>query len=396
MTISERAKNINPSQTLAITAQALKMKRYGKKVISFGAGEPDFNTPENIREAAISAIKKGFTHYTTNSGIIELKEAIAEKLKKDNNIEYKTSEIMVSTGAKQCLFNTILTICNPGDEVLLPIPCWVSYTEQIKFAQAVPVFIPTYYHEAFKLNAKQVEEKITPRTKLIILNSPNNPTGAVYDLEELKKIAQLLLKYNIYCICDEIYEKLIYDEAKHLSMASLGEEVKNKIITINGVSKSYAMTGWRIGYAAASEEIIKGMSKIQGHSTSNPNSIAQKASVEALGGKQDTIETMRKEFDKRRRYMVTRLNEIEGISCLMSPGAFYAFPDVKEILEREIDYNGNIIKNSFDLSNYILKEAEVAVVPGIAFEAEGYLRISYATSMENIKEGLDRIEKLLK
>jgi aspartate aminotransferase len=346
MTISERVKNINPSQTLAITAQALKMKREGKKVISFGAGEPDFDTPENIGEAAISAIKKGFTHYTTNSGIIELKEAITKKLKEDNNIEYKTSEIMVSTGAKQCLFNTILTICNPGDEVLLPIPCWVSYTEQIKFAQAVPVFIPTYYHESFKLNAKQVEEKITPRTKLIILNSPN--------------------------------------------------EVKNKIITINGVSKSYAMTGWRIGYAAGSEEIIKGMSKIQGHSTSNPNSIAQKASVEALGGKQDTIEKMRKEFDKRRQYMVTRLNETEGISCLMPPGAFYAFPDVKEILEREIDYNGNKIKNSFDLSNYILKAAEVAVVPGIAFEAEGYLRISYATSMENIKEGLDRIEKLLK
>jgi len=396
MTISERVKNINPSQTLAITAQALKMKRDGKKVISFGAGEPDFDTPENIGEAAISAIKKGFTHYTTNSGIIELKEAIAEKFKKDNNIEYKISEIMVSTGAKQCLFNTILTICNPGDEVLLPIPCWVSYTEQIKFAQAVPVFIPTYYHEAFRLNAKQVEEKITPRTKLIILNSPNNPTGAVYDPEELKKIAQLLLKYNIYCICDEIYEKLIYDEAKHLSMASLGNEVKNKIITINGVSKSYAMTGWRIGYVAGSEEIIKGMSKIQGHSTSNPNSIAQKASAEALGGKQDTIEKMRKEFDKRRQYMVTRLNEIEGISCLMPPGAFYAFPDVKEILERKIDYNGNKIKNSFDLSNYILKEAEVAIVPGIAFEAEGYLRISYATSMENIKEGLDRIEKLLK
>ena len=396
MTISERVKNINPSQTLAITAQALKMKMDGKKVISFGAGEPDFDTPENIREAAILAIKKGFTHYTTNSGIIELKEAIAEKLKKDNNIEYKTSEIMVSTGAKQCLFNTILTICNPGDEVLLPIPCWVSYTEQIKFAQAVPVFIPTYYHEAFKLNAKQVEEKITPRTKLIILNSPNNPTGAVYDPEELKKIAQLLLKYNIYCICDEIYEKMIYDEAKNLSMASLGDEVKNKIITINGVSKSYAMTGWRIGYAAGSEEIIKGMSKIQGHSTSNPNSIAQKASVEALGGKQDTIEKMRKEFDKRRQYMATRLNEIEGMSCLMPSGAFYAFPDVKEILKREIDYNGNKIKNSFDLSNYILKEAEVAVVPGIAFEAEGYLRISYATSMENIKEGLDRIEKLLK
>ena len=396
MTISERVKNINPSQTLAITAQALKMKREGKKVISFAAGEPDFSTPENIKEEAISTIKENFTHYTASSGIIELKEAIVEKLKKDNEIEYKTSEIIVSTGAKQCLFNTILTICNPGDEVLLPTPCWVSYTEQIKFAGAVPVFIITHQEEDFKLSAAQVEEKITPRTKLIILNSPNNPTGAVYDLEELNKIAQLLLKYNIYCICDEIYEKLIYDNAKHLSLASLSDEIKEKIITINGVSKSYAMTGWRIGYAAGPEEIIKGMSKIQGHSTSNPNSIAQKASVEALSGKQDTIEEMRKAFDERRKNMIKRLNEIEGISCLTPAGAFYAFPNVSKILERGIEYDGKKISNSFDLSNFILKEAEVALIPGNAFEAEGYLRLSYAASLEDIKEGLDRIEKILR
>jgi len=396
MTISERVKNINPSQTLAITAQALKMKREGKKVISFAAGEPDFGTPENIREKAISAIREGFSHYTASSGIIELKEAILEKLKKDNEIEYKTSEIIVSTGAKQCLFNTILTICNPGDEVLLPTPCWVSYTEQIKFAGAVPIFINTFQEEDFKLSAAQVEEKITSRTKLLILNSPNNPTGAVYEQEELKRIAQLLLKYNIYCICDEIYEKLIYDNAKHLSIASLGDEIKEKIITINGVSKSYAMTGWRIGYAAGPEEIIKGMSKIQGHSTSNPNSIAQKASVEALNGKQDAIEEMRKAFDERRKYMVKSLNEIEGISCLTPAGAFYAFPNVSKILERVIEYNGKKISNSFDLSNFILKEAEVALIPGSAFEAEGYLRLSYAASLEDIKDGLNRIEKILK
>jgi len=396
MTISERVKSINPSQTLAITAQTLKMKREGKKVISFAAGEPDFSTPKNIREEAISAIREGFSHYTASSGIIELKEAILEKLKKDNKVEYKTSEIIVSTGAKQCLFNTILTICEPCDEVLLPTPCWVSYTEQIKFAGAVPVFIITHQEEDFKLSAAQVEEKITPRTKLIILNSPNNPTGAIYDLEELKKIAQLLLKYNIYCICDEIYEKLIYDNAKHLSMASLSDEIKEKIITINGVSKSYAMTGWRIGYAAGPEEIIKGMSKIQGHSTSNPNSIAQKASVEALNGKQDTIEEMRKAFDERRKYMVKRLNNIEGISCLRPAGAFYAFPNVSKILERGIEYNGKKISNSFNLSNFVLREAEVALIPGSAFEAEGYLRLSYATSLEDIKEGLNRIEKILR
>ena len=396
MTISERVKNINPSQTLAITAQALKMKQEGKKVISFAAGEPDFDTPENIREEAISAIREGFSHYTASSGIIELKEATLEKLKKDNEIEYKTSEIIISTGAKQCLFNAILTICNPGDEVLLPVPCWVSYTEQIKFAGAVPVFINTYQEEDFKLSASQVEEKITPQTKLLILNTPNNPTGAVYEQEELKKIAQLLLKYNIYCICDEIYEKLIYDNVKHLSIASLSDEIKEKIITINGVSKSYAMTGWRIGYAAGPEEIIKGMSKIQGHSTSNPNSIAQKASVEALNGKQDTIEEMRKAFDERRIYMVKRLNGMEGISCLIPAGAFYAFPNVDKILERGIEYNGKKINNSFGLSNFILKEAEVALIPGNAFEAEGYLRLSYAASLEDIKDGLNRIEKILK
>ncbi|TFG92207.1 MAG: pyridoxal phosphate-dependent aminotransferase [Candidatus Atribacteria bacterium] len=396
MVISERVKNINPSQTLSITAEALKMKREGKKVISFAAGEPDFGTPENIKEKAISAIREGFTHYTTNSGIIELKEAILEKFKKDNKVEYKTSEIIVSSGAKQCLFNTILTICDPGDEVLLPTPCWVSYTEQIKFSGAVPVFINTYQEEEFKLSAAQVEEKITPRTKLLILNSPNNPTGAVYEQEELKKIAQLLLKYNIYCICDEIYEKLVYDNVKHLSLASLSDEIKEKVITINGVSKSYAMTGWRIGYAAGPEEIVQGMSKIQGHSTSNANSIAQKASVEALNGKQDTIEEMRKSFDERRKYMVKRLNDIEGISCIRPAGAFYAFPNVSRILERGIEYNGKRISNSFDLSNFILKEAEVALIPGSAFEAEDYLRLSYAASLGDIREGLDRIEKILK
>lgn len=396
MTISNRVKNINPSQTLTITAQALKMKREGKKVISFAAGEPDFNTPENIKKEAISAINGDFTHYTASSGIIELKEAIVEKLKKDNKVEYKTLEIIVSNGAKQSLFNAILTICNPGDEVLLPIPCWVSYTEQIKFAQADPIFINTHQEEAFKLSAAQVEEKISPKTKLLILNSPNNPAGSVYEVEELKKIAKLLLKYNIYCICDEIYEKLIYDNAEHFTIASLSDEVKAKTLIINGVSKSYAMTGWRIGYAAGPEEIISGMSKIQGHSTSNPNSIAQKASVEALLGRQDTIEEMRKAFDERRKYMVERLNKMEGVSCLNPSGAFYAFPNVNDVLKRGIEYQGKKIENSFDLSDFILKEAEVALIPGSAFEAEGYLRLSYATSMEDIKEGLDRIEKILK
>jgi len=396
MTISDLVKNINPSQTLAITAQALKMKQEGKKVITFGAGEPDFNTPENIRNEAISAINDGFSHYTAASGIIELKEAIVNKLKVENKIDYKVSEIIVSTGAKQCLFNSILTICNPGDEVLLPIPCWVSYTEQIKMAKAIPVFVPTYFKDGFKLCAAQIEEKITSRTKLIILNTPHNPTGAVYEEEELRKIAELCVKHDIYCICDEIYEKLVYDNASHFSIASMGGEVKEKMITINGVSKSYAMTGWRIGYAAGPEDIIKGMSKIQGHSTSNPNSIAQKASVEALMGKQNTIEEMRIAFDERRKYMVSRINQIDGFSCLTPSGAFYAFPDISNILARGIKYRNRVIETSFDLSDYILNKAEVAVVPGNAFEAEGYLRLSYSTSLEDIKEGLNRIEKILK
>jgi aspartate aminotransferase len=379
-----------------MTAQAIKMKREGKKVISFAAGEPDFDTPKNIKEEAISAIKQGFTHYTVNSGIIELKEAVMGKLKKDNKVEYKPAEIIISNGAKQCLFNAILTVCNPEDEVLLPTPCWVSYTEQIKFAQAVPIFINTYQEDAFKLSAAQVEEKISSKTKLLILNSPNNPTGAVYEVEELKKIAQLLVKYDIYCICDEIYEKLIYDEAEHFTIASLSNEVKAKTIIINGVSKSYAMTGWRIGYAAGPEDIISGMGKIQEHSTSNPNSIAQKASVEALNGRQETIEEMRREFDERRKYMVEKLNKIKGVSCLKPSGAFYAFPNVSKILEKGVKYNGKRIINSFDLADFILEEAEVALIPGSAFEAEGYLRLSYATSMEDVKEGLDRIENILK
>jgi len=271
----------------------------------------------------------------------------------------------------------------------------VSYTEQIKFAQADPIFVNTHQEEAFKLSAAQVEEKISPKTKLLILNSPNSPTGSVYEVEELKRIAKLLLKYNIYCICDEIYEKLIYDNAEHFTIASLNDEVKAKTIIINGVSKSYAMTGWRVGYAAGPEEIISGMSKIQGHSTSNANSIAQKASVEALNGRQDTIEEMRKAFDERRKYMVERLNKMEGVSCLDPSGAFYVFPNISDILKREIEYQGKKVENSLDLSDFILKEAEVVLIPEYAFEAEGYLRLSYATSMEDIKEGLDRIENIL-
>jgi aspartate aminotransferase len=394
MVLSERIQNIHASQTLAITAQVLKMKAEGKKVISFGAGEPDFNTPVNIQEEAIKAIQDGFTHYTTSSGINELKKAIIEKINRDQNISYDISQIIVSNGAKHCIYNTLMTICNPGDEVILPTPCWVSYTEQIKLAQAKPIFIQTNPNNQFQLSALEIEKRITDKTKAVLLNTPNNPTGSVYSKEELQKIGNLLVDNDIYCISDEIYEKLVYDNSRHYSIASFGEKIKDKVILINGVSKSYAMTGWRIGYAAGPKDVISGMSKFQGHCTSNANSIAQKASVEALIGNQDSIEYMRNEFDKRRKYIVQELNKINGFSCDMPKGAFYAFPNIKELLNAGITYKDKEINNSLELTNYILNESEVAVVPGSAFEAEGYLRMSYATSMQDIEEGINRLKRL--
>jgi aspartate aminotransferase len=394
MVLSERIQNIHASQTLAITAQVLKMKAEGKKVISFGAGEPDFNTPVNIQEEAIKAIQDGFTHYTTSSGINELKKAIIEKINRDQNISYDISQIIVSNGAKHCIYNTLMTICNPGDEVILPTPCWVSYTEQIKLAQAKPIFIQTNPNNQFQLSASEIEKRITDKTKAVLLNTPNNPTGSVYSKEELQKIGNLLVENDIYCISDEIYEKLVYDNSRHYSIASFGEKIKDKVILINGVSKSYAMTGWRIGYAAGPKDVISGMSKFQGHCTSNANSIAQKASVEALIGNQDSIEYMRNEFDKRRKYIVQELNKINGFSCDMPKGAFYAFPNIKELLNAGITYKDKEINNSLELTNYILNESEVAVVPGSAFEAEGYLRMSYATSMQDIEEGINRLKRL--
>ncbi len=394
MVLSERIQNIHASQTLAITAQVLKMKAEGKKIISFGAGEPDFNTPANIQEEAIKAIQDGFTHYTTSSGINELKKAIIEKINRDQNISYDISQIIVSNGAKHCIYNTLMTICNPGDEVILPTPCWVSYTEQIKLAQAKPIFIQTNPNNQFQLSALEIEKRITDKTKAVLLNTPNNPTGSVYSKEELQKIGNLLVDNDIYCISDEIYEKLVYDNSRHYSIASFGEKIKDKVILINGVSKSYAMTGWRIGYAAGPKDVISGMSKFQGHCTSNANSIAQKASVEALIGNQDSIEYMRNEFDKRRKYIVQELNKINGFSCDMPKGAFYAFPNIKELLNAGITYKDKEINNSLELTNYILNESEVAVVPGSAFEAEGYLRMSYATSMQDIEEGINRLKRL--
>lgn len=394
MELSERVKGIHPSQTLAITSQVLKMKEEGKNVISFGPGEPDFDTPENIQQEAIKAIKSGFTHYTNSSGIPELKKAVVEKLKRDNDLDYKLNEIAISNGAKHALYNALMSLCNPGDEILIPTPCWVSYTEQIKLVQAKPVFIKTKKEDNFQLLAEQVKNSITDKTKLILLNTPNNPTGAVYDPEELEKIAKILVENDVYCITDEIYEKLVYDEAKHVSIASMGDGIKERTILINGVSKSYAMTGWRIGYAAGPEKIISGLSKFQGHCTTNPNSIAQKASVEALIGDQKSIEHMLGEFNKRRKFIVNEINKIDGFECDMPKGTFYAFPDITKLLNSGIEYDGEEITSSLQLANYILNKIEVALVPGSAFEAEGFLRISYATSLEEIKEGMERLQEL--
>ncbi|CAM2975912.1 pyridoxal phosphate-dependent aminotransferase [Hathewaya histolytica] len=394
MLLSKKAMQISPSLTLAITAQAKKMKAEGVDVIGFGAGEPDFNTPENIQQVAIDAIKKGRTRYTAASGIAELKEAIVKKFKEDNLLNYKNSQIIISTGAKQCLGNAFQAILNPGDEVIVPVPYWVSYPELIKLADGVPVFVNSTEENNFKVTIDDLKSKITEKTKAIVLNSPSNPTGAVYTKGELVEISEIAKIHDLIIISDEIYEKLLYGEEKHISIASISEDAFNRTIVINGVSKAYAMTGWRIGYAAATEEIIKLMSNIQSHTTSNPNSIAQYASVEALTGDQKEVNSMVEEFKNRRNFMVDRVNSIENLSCKMPKGAFYVMVNITKCLEKR--FNGAIIKSSLDFSKYLLEEEKVAVIPGVAFGTDDFVRLSYATSMENIENGLNRIESFIK
>jgi aspartate aminotransferase len=390
MPISKRISQIAPSPTLSITAKAKKMQSEGINVVGFGAGEPDFDTPINIKESAKKAIDKGFTKYTPTSGIKELKDAICLKFKMDNGLIYSPEEVIVSCGAKHSLFNAILTLCDEGDEVILPAPYWVSYAEMIKVAGAIPVIIEATAESDFKITAQQLENAITSKTKLFILNSPSNPTGMVYNEDEMRELKEIIVKAAIYCISDEIYEKIIYD-TKHISIASLGEDIKKQTIVVNGVSKVYSMTGWRIGYAAGPKEIIQAMSNLQDHSTSNPTSIAQVASVEALNGVQDDLKTMTREFRKRRDYMVARVNAIQGLSVSKPEGAFYCWVDISKILGKS--FGGKVIKDSFVLTDLLLSEVHVAVVPGCVFGDDRYIRLSYATSMENIIEGLNRIEK---
>ncbi len=380
--LAERARNIAPSATLAIDAKAKQLKKEGKDVVIFGAGEPDFNTPENIKQAAIKAVNNNITRYTPVGGIPELKKAVADKFRRDNNINYDVSEILVSCGGKHTLYNIMMALLDKGDEAILPVPYWVSYEEMIKLAEANPIFCRT--DEKFKLAAKDVEEKITSKTKLLILNTPSNPTGAVAEPSEIRKIAELAVKHNFYVVSDEVYEAFVYGGRQHLSIASLNNEIKKLAITANAVSKTYAMTGWRIGYCGGPKEIIKAMENLQSHSTSNPSNIAQMAALEALSGPQESVKQMVDAFDERRKFMHKRLNEIKGIECAEPEGAFYAFPDISK--------TG---MTSMEFSSKLLDEALVAVVPGIAFGSDRHVRLSYAASMHEIERGLERIDKWL-
>jgi aspartate aminotransferase len=370
------------------------MRAKGIDVIGFGAGQPDFDTPSNIKEEAKRAIDEGFTKYTPASGMPELKSAICEKFKKDNGLDYKPGEILVSCGGKHAIFNAVLALCGDGDEVILPSPYWVSYPEMIKFAGADAVVVKTTEANKFKISPEQLRDAITSKTKLLILNSPSNPTGMVYTREELQPLSEILVERGIYCISDEVYEKIIYEGHEHVSIASLSPEMKELTIVVNAVSKPYSMTGWRIGYAAGPKEIIQAMSNLQSHSTSNPTSISQKAALEAIKGPQESVKEMVRAFVERRDYMVKRLNSIGGIRCLMPGGAFYAFPEISGLLGKK--YDGREIKDSFSLTELLLAEAKVAVVPGAAFGDDNYIRLSYATSMENIVKGMNRIEEFVK
>ena len=391
MSLSDRVSRLAPSYALDLHYRYKEMLRRGQDVISFGVGEPDFETPDHIKKAGIEAIEQGYTKYSVTPGYPELREAICFLLKRRYGLEYEPTNVIVSVGGKHSLVNTMIALLNPGDEVLIPIPAWFSYHEPAKLMDGVPVFIPTRKEEEFQLKAEAVAQRITPKTKLLILNTPNNPTGSMMEEEELAKIAALAVRHNFYIISDEIYSEIVFDGRKHVSIAGLDPRVRDLTITINGFSKAYAMTGWRVGYAAGPKEIISALGLIQGHFTSGTNSMAQRAALAAVFGPQDFIKEMVQEYERRRRYIIERLNSIPGISCFSPHGTFYAFPDISGFLGKTL--RGKKIQNSLDFGNYLLGEEGVAVVPGSAFEGEGHLRLSFACGMEVIKKGCDRIER---
>lgn len=390
MKLASRADRIKPSPTLAITAKAQALRAQGRDIIGFGAGEPDFDTPLNIKKAAIKAIEDGFTKYTPVGGIEELKDAISAKLKNDNGLEYGRSQIVVSCGAKHSLFNLAQVLFEAGDEVIVPAPYWVSYPDIVVLSDATPVIVQTSEKSGFKLDPADLRAAITPRTKAVVINSPSNPTGSTYTLEELKKLAGVIMEKKIIAISDDIYEKILYDGMPFGEIASLSPEMRDQTIVVNGVSKSHSMTGWRIGYAAGPENVIKAVTDYQSQNTSNPTSIAQKAAVEAISGDQGTVSMMVGEFQKRRNFIVDALNDMPGVSCLKPEGAFYVFPNVSGLYGRS--FNGKQVKSSADITEFLLEKANVAVVPGVVFGNDSHIRLSYATSMRNIEEGMTRIK----
>ena len=394
LTISHRCQNIAPSVTLQIDARAKEMRAAGLDVIGFGAGEPDFPTPQHICDAAREALDLGMTRYTPAAGTKELRKAICEKLRRDNDMTYTYGDILVSSGAKHTLFTILQGIIDPGDEVLIPTPCWVSYPELVRMAGGVPIFIPADESTNFIPTSRDIASRVTRRTKAIIITSPSNPNGSVWEQEQLQFVADLAVSHPFYVISDEIYEKLIYDGRKHLSIAQLGEQIKAQTFLVNGMSKAYAMTGWRIGYVAGPRHEITAMANFQSQATSNANTIAQYAAMKALQGDQSCVDEMVKEFEKRRDLMVERINAIPGISCRKPQGAFYIMMNIRQLLGRT--YNGRVLESSMDFAELLLAEKQVAVVPGVAFEAEGYCRLSYAVSADQINRGLDRIEEFVR
>ena len=390
--LSEKIRKIKPSATLGITARAKQLKEQGLKIINFAAGEPDFDTPENIKQKVKEALDKGLTKYTPTAGMLELRQAIAEKLEKENNLSYTPEQIIVCCGAKQAIFNAIMALVDEGDEVLLPAPYWVSYPEMINFAGGKIINIPTDEQTNFKVTGKLLKSYLTAKSKLFILNSPSNPTGMVYNYRELAEIADILIEHKIFCISDEIYEKLVYDNCLHISIASLGQEIKNLTIVINGLSNAYSMTGWRVGYAAGEQSLIKAMNNLQDHSTSNITSFVQYAAIEAL--KNTEVKKMVEEFSRRREYLVKALSQIPGLSLIKPQGAFYVWVNITKLKNKK--YDTRIIDSSLTLAELLLEKAGLAVIPGIVFGEDNYLRISYATSFRDIQQGLANLAAFVK
>ena len=391
--ISDSLNRIKPSATMVITAKAAQLKREGKKVIGLSAGEPDFDTPDHVKVAAIDAIHKGYTKYTNVEGIPELRQAIIDKFKKDNGLSYSINDVIVGTGGKQILFNALVGSINKDDEVIIPAPYWVSYPDMTLLAGGKPVIISCTQETDFKLTAKELGQVITKKSKWLILNSPSNPTGSCYSRKELEEIADVVRKHkNLYVMTDDIYEYIVYDNFEFFTFAQVAPDLKDRVLTVNGVSKSHCMTGWRIGYAVGPEILIKAMIKIQGQSTSNASSISQYAALAGISGSNDFLKPCLKAFDERRRFVVSKLNNIQGISCLLPKGAFYAYPNVSGLVGKKTN-EGIILKNDKDIVEWLLETAEVAAVPGVAFGLEPFFRISYATSLDLLKEAMNRIEK---